>query len=761
MTSETFPQRFVRFAALIMALAMVAAPVLSPLSASAQFAPTAPAEEEASSELPPDEAKLLADLLKDDEKRAALIAQLERAGGDGTGEAETEEEEASRALGARVAEVSKSVVDGAVETVVALRDQTLAAPAAISNLSPEAIDGIVEALRDLALVIVVTMVVFAALRFWLKWYYVRLGARMRGDSMARAIAIVAASVALDACGVLVAAAAGYLTALLFDAAPGGIGVRQALYLNAFVVVGLIRVAIRAILSPNAAELRLVSIPDRGARIMALWFGLIVGVLGYGQLLITPIVSRQISSQAGEGVSILLALVAILIAAGLTLYGRRPVARWLAGDAETGGFIGFLYSNWFIPVLLYLIGLFVIVATRPDGVFWPVMIRSAEVLAAIIAGVVLSGVITRSSARGVTLPESVSKRLPMLERRLNRFVPRALTIVRVLIVVVVIGFSLDALGAFDVGGWLASGAGGDVVQVLITITLIALLAFSVWIALASWVDFRLSPVRGVAATAREQTLLSLLKNAVTILIIVMTMMFILSEIGVNIAPLIASAGVFGLAIGFGAQKMVQDIITGVFIQFENALNVGDVVTLNGTTGVVEKLTIRSVSLRDVEGCFHIIPFSSVEMVSNYTREYGNFVCDMGIAYREDVSEAKAAMHDAFDELKAMEGHGANILGPLEWFGLQALADSAVVLRARIKCAPGTQWGVGRAYNEIVKRIFDERGIEIPFPHQTIFFGVDKKGDAPPLHIASSAPHVDDGAPAEKNGADRPCREIAGL
>ncbi|MEX2518231.1 MAG: mechanosensitive ion channel domain-containing protein, partial [Paracoccaceae bacterium] len=199
------------------------------------------------------------------------------------------------------------------------------------------------------------------------------------------------------------------------------------------------------------------------------------------------------------------------------------------------------------------------------------------------------------------------------------------------------------------------------------------------------------------------------------------------------PLIASAGVFGLAIGFGAQKMVQDIITGVFIQFENAMNVGDVVSLNGTTGVVEKLTIRSVSLRDVEGAFHIIPFSSVDMVTNFMREYGNFVCDMGIAYREDINQAKQAMHDAFDELRANPDWTHFILDDLQWFGLQALADSSVVLRARIKCAPGQQWGVGRAYNEVCKRIFDERDIEIPFPHQTIYFGVDKSGNAPPLHI----------------------------
>ncbi|MFV0475440.1 MAG: mechanosensitive ion channel domain-containing protein [Pikeienuella sp.] len=708
--------------AALLFLALVAFLIAAPLGAAAQEAAS-----------PSASAQMLADILKDDAKRAALIEQLETAGA-AAGEAAPAAEAPS--LGARIAGISQQAVEQGTETFSAFAASMAAIPAALSALTPAQWDGIIAALKDLALVIAVAFGVLYLLRIWLRRIYVAMGALTRGISMWRTLAIIAASVALDALGVVVAAAAGYLAAILFGAGEDGIGVRQALFLNAFVVIGLARVAIRAILAPSTAELRLVGVPDSGARIMATWFGLIASVLGYGQLLITPIVADQISRRAGEGASTVLALLAILIAMGLTLYGRRPVASWLLDGEERRGFRGFLAANWALPVLLYLLVLFVVVATRPGGVFWPLMLSTAKVAAAIAAGVTVSGAITRSIARGVSLPETVRERLPMLERRLNRFVPRALRLIRGLIVLIVLGFAVDAFGLFDMQAWLSGGVGGRLMSALVSAALIAFLAFAVWIALASWVDFRLSPARGAAATAREQTLLTLMKNAVTILIIVLSCMFILSEMGVNIAPLIASAGVFGLAIGFGAQKLVQDIITGVFIQFENAMNVGDVVTLNGITGVVEKLTIRSVSLRDVEGCFHIIPFSSVDMVSNYMREYGNFVCDMGIAYREDVSEAKAAMHDAFDELRGHDAYAAKILGPLEWFGLHALADSAVVLRARIKCAPGAQWGVGRAYNEIVKRIFDERNIEIPFPHQTIFFGVDKKGDAPPLHIAGT-------------------------
>jgi small conductance mechanosensitive channel len=197
-------------------------------------------------------------------------------------------------------------------------------------------------------------------------------------------------------------------------------------------------------------------------------------------------------------------------------------------------------------------------------------------------------------------------------------------------------------------------------------------------------------------------------------------------------------VLGLAIGFGAQKLVQDIITGVFIQFENAINEGDVVTVASITGTVEHLTIRSVGLRDVQGVYHIIPFSSVDSVSNFMRGYSYHVAEIGIAYRENIDEAKALMHEAFDELRQDPELGREIVEPLDWHGLTQFADSAVVLRARIKTRPGKQWAVGRAYNAIIKRIFDEHGVEIPFPHVTLYFGQDKDGTAVPMHTIVDRP-----------------------
>ncbi|MEL7173670.1 MAG: mechanosensitive ion channel domain-containing protein, partial [Pseudomonadota bacterium] len=335
--------------------------------------------------------------------------------------------------------------------------------------------------------------------------------------------------------------------------------------------------------------------------------------------------------------------------------------------------------------------------------------------------------------GVQLPGTVTETLPLLERRLNTFVPAFLSVVRFVVFLAVIGAATEITGLFDVMGWLDATLGGDAASTFVSVMLIVLAAFVIWLAMSSWIEYRLTPRGYRITTSREQTLLTLLRNAATIAILVIATMFSLSELGINIAPLIASAGVFGLAIGFGAQKLVQDIITGIFIQFENACNVGDVITVGSTTGTVEKLTIRSVSLRDLQGTFHVIPFSSVDMVSNYMRGFAYHVADLGIAYREDTDAGKQVMLDCFKAMKDDPEWRGHIIGDLEWFGVQSLGDSAVVLRARIKARPGQQWGIGRRFNELLKKACDERGIEIPFPHMTIWMGEAKDGTAPPLHM----------------------------
>ena len=420
---------------------------------------------------------------------------------------------------------------------------------------------------------------------------------------------------------------------------------------------------------------------------------------------------------------------------MVIRNKKAVADWLSDkNADENTWLRRLAMRWHVPVILYLAVLFVIVVSRPDGMLFPVLGATGKILLSVLAGMIATGAISRFLSSGIAVPDGVSERLPLLEPRLNRFVPAGLQVFRLIVAVIIGAFAIDVVGLLDIEGWLQSQVGVQATAAIVSTLVILLASFLIWLAMVSWIDYRLNADYGNVATSREVTLLSLLRNAGTIAIVVITLMFALSELGIDIAPLLASAGVLGLAIGFGAQKLVQDIITGVFIQFESAINVGDVVTLSGTLGTVERLTIRSVSLRDAQGAYHIIPFSSVDMVTNYMRDFAYFVCDMGVAYREDTDEVRQAMLDAFDQLAEDKEIAASLLDNMEWMGVMSFGDNAVVVRTRLKTLPGKQWAIGRAYNAVVKKVFDERGIEMPFPHRTIYFGEDKNGESPKANVA---------------------------
>ncbi|MGJ7042912.1 small-conductance mechanosensitive channel [Shinella sp. BE166] len=696
----------------------------------------------ATQDQPAEAAKLqdLIDVLRDDKTRETFLGELQKAAnGEKALSADAAQPPAAQdtSLGQKIAEVTRQSAERAVSSVIVFSRQLAAAPATFANLSGAEGEVLLRTLRDLALVIVVTYGVFMALRLVTRRIDRSFGKRSASAGFFEKAILIAASAALDIGIVVVAWGAGYVAALTVFGELGRMDIQQTLYLNAFTVVQLARVAIRTVLSPSAGELRLVRISDEAARKTSRILGWIVSILGYGQLLLQPVLSQAVSLASGRAISALVALIALIIAISATFMNRQAVTDWLLTTPDHSPRhrqARFMATRWHWPVLVYLAFLFFVVLIGPAERLFSVLAASAQAFAAIIIGFVVADWLARTVTRGVRLPVNVNERLPLLERRVNGLVPRFLTILRIVILAVVLGIVLSAMGIFDIATMMQSRIGLAFTSAIASVFVILLVAYIFWLALTSWVDYRLNPAFGSIATARETTLLTLLRNAATIAIVVIALMFSLSQMGLDIAPLLASAGVIGLAIGFGAQKLVQDVINGVFIQLENAINVGDVITVGSTTGTVERLTIRSVSLRDVRGAYHIISFSSVEMVTNLMRDFSYHVGDIGIAYREDVEIARAALFDAFEELRGDAEINGVILGEMEWFGVQELADSAVILRVRIKTLPGKQWAVGRALNGAVKRVFDARAIEIPFPHQTIYFGVDKNGEAPPAFVS---------------------------
>jgi moderate conductance mechanosensitive channel len=224
-----------------------------------------------------------------------------------------------------------------------------------------------------------------------------------------------------------------------------------------------------------------------------------------------------------------------------------------------------------------------------------------------------------------------------------------------------------------------------------------------------------------AEKRINTLMGILWAIGRIFIWSTVIIVFLKKIGIDIGPILAGAGVLGLAIGFGSQELVRDFISGFFLLLENQVRTGDVATINGTTGLVEKIELRTITMRDFSGTVHIFQNGKINSLSNLTKEWSAIVFDIGVAYKEDVDRVIHVMKDVGDLLMTDEEFGENILEPIDVVGLEQFADSAVVIRARLKTKPNSQWSLGREYRKRLKKAFDDEGIEIPFPHATIYWG----------------------------------------
>lgn len=240
--------------------------------------------------------------------------------------------------------------------------------------------------------------------------------------------------------------------------------------------------------------------------------------------------------------------------------------------------------------------------------------------------------------------------------------------------------------------------------------------------------RKSAVEGEPPTESQKridTIVRLLNQAFVLAIFIIALMVILSEIGIEIGPLIAGAGIVGLAIGFGAQNLVRDIISGFFIILENQVRVGDVAIINGTGGLVEKIKFRTIVLRDLSGIVHIFPNGTITTLSNLTNEWSAYVFEIGVAYKENTDKVTEVMKEVGKNMFDSKDFKEIMLEEPEIFGVDKLDNSAVVIKGRIKTKPISQWKVGREYLRRIKLAFDEKGIEIPFPHRTIYFGEGEK------------------------------------
>lgn len=234
--------------------------------------------------------------------------------------------------------------------------------------------------------------------------------------------------------------------------------------------------------------------------------------------------------------------------------------------------------------------------------------------------------------------------------------------------------------------------------------------------------------------RVDTMCRVMRYVLTVIIYAVTVIEILNEIGISIAPILGAAGVVGLAVGFGAQSLIKDYFNGFFILLENQIRQGDVVEAGDKAGFVEEVTLRHIRMRDYDGDVHYVPNGIITTVTNKSRDYAQSVIDIGVAYREDINTVIEVMQQVGDELYRDEIYSAKILTPLEMAGVDRFDDSAVIVRCRFKVLPLEQWTVRREYFRRIKYAFEKHNIEIPYPHLTLYPGESREGTAPALRIA---------------------------
>lgn len=582
--------------------------------------------------------------------------------------------------------------------------------------------------------------------------------------LARRAGAIIGAVAIDAGVVLLAAMAGGAAALWSTPGRGTLDALAAVFLQAFVAVEIVKVLIRTVFAVRHPHLRLLPMNDELAKYWNAWLVRVVAAAGYGTLLIDPVVSAALSPALGRLASMIIMLAVYVYAVRVIWQNRHSVRDRLNRHAATaatfmGSRLHFLSRIWHVLGIAYFTILLIVSQIDPLNAL-PFMARAtAQTLLVIGVGSLLILLLNTVLAKPIRLSDDLRRRLPLLEARVNAYVPAILKVIGWIIRVVVVLLILDAWQAFDLSRWLASDAGGAAIKMVLNIAIVLLIAALAWTVIASIIEHRLSQSEGRGMpSARERTLLALFRNAALIVIVTMTLMVLLSQIGIDVGPLIAGAGVVGLAIGFGAQKLVQDIITGVFIQLENGMNENDVVQVAGVFGTVEKMTIRSVGIRTLDGGYHLVPFSSVDVVANHMRDFSYHLGEYTIAHRESVDDAIEHLRAAFAELMTDSVLGPEILEEMTVAGVTAVNDKGVTIRILIKTTPGMQWAVQRGYNRLLKKHFDAAGIELPYPHTVVYFGQDKRGYAPPANVTLQPDRPDEGSGEDARAAGHTRRRL---
>ncbi|HYZ26141.1 MAG TPA: mechanosensitive ion channel family protein [Geminicoccaceae bacterium] len=655
------------------------------------------------SEPSPEELRALAELLRDPAIQSWLQAQAEG----------SPERPAAASVAAGEAAMVHQAMAGRLDTMRAfLRDLATAAPSLPGELRRAWTTLALERQERGAHSVVLLLAVFAALGFGLEWLFWWATTGFRSRMIATGLDTVGGrlrAVGLRAgygVGVLLAFAIGSIGAfLLFDWPPLHKQIVLA-YLLVFLIVRLVLVLGRILLAPGAERFRIIPMATASARFWFTWSTILVGWFFFVKVTLDLLATLGVSPAAGYVVGLACGVVLV----GLTLYviWRHPARE--SGEPPRRGL-----GSWLLS--LYVVVVWLLLFTGSVAPFYigvillllPIAVRNTN----LAIGHVLRPVGTDTAAAVPSLTATC------LERGLRA----AFLIGGAYLIAWLLGLDVVAMTMHDtMATRLLRGA--------INAVVIVLLADFAWHLARAWIDCRLAEASagGEAATpdevrrrARLRTLLPILRNVLLIVLIVMAALMALSAVGIEIGPLIAGAGIVGVAIGFGAQTLVKDVISGMFFLLDDAFRVGEYIESGSIRGTVEAFSLRSIKLRHHRGALHTIPFGSLEKITNYSRDWVIDKMTLSVTYDTDLDKVKKIIKQVGQELQADPDFAPHILETLKMQGVEQFGDFAIEIRLKMMTKPGEQFVIRRRAYAMIKKAFDANGIEFAFPTVTVAGG----------------------------------------
>ena len=513
--------------------------------------------------------------------------------------------------------------------------------------------------------------------------------------------------------VAVFAAAGNLLAAVVVALDEQTRLVVIAVVNAYATLRAVMCTARMVLSPDDARLRLWRIGDAAARFLVVWLRRLVAIAIFGDALIEVALLLGLDQSAHDGFDRLIALVLAILLIVVVMRSRRAAADYIRGSGASR-WRGWFAQAWPYLAVITIVSFWVGLATGSrgglSGLYFP-----GVTLAAIIGARLLTILALGTIERLLLLDPQTHETLPGLNRRIARYRrPLELTVSTVIALIAIVTL-LQLWGAPAFAWFVAGSIGHHLLSALVTIAVAVVASVVIWEVSQAMLERRLTGAgTGQLRSVRLLTLLPMLRTALLATILTVVGLTALSEIGVNIAPLLAGAGIAGIAIGFGAQHLVQDVITGVFVLFENAIQIGDGVTAAGLSGTVEQLSVRTLRLRAGDGSVHIIPFSSVTTITNSNRGIGNAAVAVTVAYDEDTDRVAAVLAEIAAAMRAEDAFKDLMLADLQIFGVDQVRPWGTTITGQIQCTDSGRAPVLREFNRRMKRRFEELGIALAAP-----------------------------------------------